>query len=62
MTKFATIKKCVSQHRAADIFSVLPAGDVYLPWTVASNAHYTIALAYALLSGILLTFSRKTNQ
>jgi AGZA family xanthine/uracil permease-like MFS transporter len=44
------------------IHSVSPTGEVYLPWTVASHAHYTIALAYALLSGILLTFTRKTNR
>jgi AGZA family xanthine/uracil permease-like MFS transporter len=44
------------------IHSVSPAGEVYLPWTVASNAHYTIALAYILLSGILLTFTRQTNR
>jgi len=44
------------------VHSVSPTGEVYLPWTVASHAHYTIALAYALLSGILLTFSIKTNR
>jgi AGZA family xanthine/uracil permease-like MFS transporter len=44
------------------IHSVLPTGEVYLPWTVASNAHYTIAIAYILLSGILLTFTKKTNR
>ena len=40
----------------------LPTGEVYLPWTVASHAHYTIALAYVLLSGVSLTFSKKTNR
>ena len=44
------------------IHSVLPAGEVYLPWAVTSHAHYMIALAYILLSGILLTFTRKTNR
>jgi len=44
------------------IHSVLPTGEVYLPWTVASHAHYMIALAYILLSAILLTFTRKTNR
>jgi len=37
------------------IHSVLPTGEVYLPWMVAPHAHYTIALAYLLLTGILLT-------
>ena len=44
------------------IHSVSPAGEVYLPWMVASQAHYTIAFAYVLLSVILLTFTRKTNR
>lgn len=41
------------------IHSVLPAGEVYLPWTVASHAHYMIALAYILLSAILLTLTKQ---
>ncbi len=44
------------------IHSVLPTGEVYLPWAVASHAHYTIALAYLLLTGILLTLTMKTKQ
>jgi adenine/guanine/hypoxanthine permease len=44
------------------IHSVSPTGEVYLPWTAASHAHYTIAFAYILLSSILLTFTRKTNR
>jgi AGZA family xanthine/uracil permease-like MFS transporter len=36
------------------IHSVLPAGQVYLPWSVASSAHYPIALAYVLLSVIFM--------
>ncbi|MGC9975335.1 MAG: hypothetical protein ABSC57_01265, partial [Syntrophales bacterium] len=42
--------------------SVSPTGEVYLPWMVASHAHYSIALAYILLSGILLTLTRKTDK
>lgn len=44
------------------IHSVLPTGAVYLPWAVSSHAHYTIALAYFLLSGILMTLSGKSNE
>ena len=43
------------------IHSVLHTGEVYLPWTAASHAHYTIALAYLLLTGILLTLTKKTK-
>lgn len=41
--------------------SVLPTGEVYLPWNVPSHVHYTIALAYVLLSGIFLTVRRKQS-
>jgi adenine/guanine/hypoxanthine permease len=44
------------------IHSVLPTGEVYLPWTVASHAHFMIALAYVLLSLILLTLIRDTPE
>jgi AGZA family xanthine/uracil permease-like MFS transporter len=44
------------------IHSVLPSGEVYLPWGVASQAHYTIALAYLLLSGVFLTLTRKRQS
>jgi AGZA family xanthine/uracil permease-like MFS transporter len=43
------------------IHSVLPTGEVYLPWTIESHVHYTIALAYILLSGILLTLTKQTH-
>ena len=43
------------------IHSVLPTGEVYLPWTIESHVHYTIALAYILLSGILLTLTKQTQ-
>jgi AGZA family xanthine/uracil permease-like MFS transporter len=36
------------------IHSVMPSGDVYLPWAAASRGHYTIAFAYVLLSGVFL--------
>lgn len=37
------------------IHSIKPTGEVYLPWKVATQAHYTIALGYVLLGGIFLT-------
>ncbi|HYA12880.1 MAG TPA: hypothetical protein VEF33_00915 [Syntrophales bacterium] len=43
------------------IHSVLPTGEVYLPWAVASHTHYSISLAYVLLSVILLTFTSKAK-
>jgi AGZA family xanthine/uracil permease-like MFS transporter len=36
------------------IHSIMPTGELYLPWRVASDAHYMLALAYLALSGILL--------
>jgi AGZA family xanthine/uracil permease-like MFS transporter len=44
------------------IHSILPNGEVYLPWAVTSRVHYTIALAYTLLSGIILTLTRKKSN
>lgn len=44
------------------IHSVLPTGEVYLPWAAPSHAPYTIALAYALLAGIFLLLVRKPNE
>ncbi|MGA3209370.1 MAG: hypothetical protein ABSE05_16300 [Syntrophales bacterium] len=55
-------EKCVSHHRRLIFFSVSTVGEAYLLWTVASHAHYTIAVAYILLSGILLTFTGRTNR
>jgi len=37
------------------IHSVLPTGEVYLPWALASSVPYTIALGYLLLAAIFLT-------
>lgn len=42
--------------------SVLPSGEIYLPWKVASSVHYTITLAYILLSGIFLSLSSHTES
>jgi AGZA family xanthine/uracil permease-like MFS transporter len=43
------------------IHSVLPTGAVYLPWAIASHAHYMIALAYVLLSGIFLVLTDRSK-
>jgi len=39
------------------IHSVLPTGELYLPWHIQSQAHYMTALAYFTLSAILLLFN-----
>jgi AGZA family xanthine/uracil permease-like MFS transporter len=44
------------------IHSVLPNGEVYVPWVVASHTHYTIALAYVLLSGVFLTLTKNKKR
>lgn len=45
------------------IHSVLPTGEVYLPWKVASTAHYAISLGYVLLAGIFLVLgSDRRNE
>lgn len=36
------------------IHSVLPTGEVYWPWQLATNQHFQIALSYLLLAGIFL--------
>jgi len=41
------------------IHSVLPTGEIYLPWRIPSHAHYMIALAYFLFSCILLTLTER---
>jgi len=40
------------------IHSILATGEVYLPWKVASHVHYTIALGYSLLAGILMILNK----
>ncbi|KIE16823.1 hypothetical protein DS62_08835 [Smithella sp. SC_K08D17] len=44
------------------IHSVMPTGELYLPWMITSNAHYMTAAAYFALSGILLILTEKTNE
>lgn len=40
------------------IHSVMPAGEVYLPWSVSSHLHYQIAAAYILLASVFLILKR----
>jgi len=44
------------------IHSVMPTGELYLPWRVASNAHYMLALAYLALAGILLILTGRPDK
>ncbi len=39
--------------------SVLPSGEVYLPWAPATLQHYEIAFSYLLLAGIFLLRNKK---
>ncbi len=41
------------------IHSILPSGEVYLPWALQSGANIAVAAGYLLLGGVLLIF-RKT--
>jgi len=43
------------------IHSVLPSGELYLPWHVNSQAPYTLAAAYFILSGITLFFGQESK-
>ena len=43
------------------IHSVMPSGEIYLPWAIASHTHYMIALAYVLISIIYLTLTGKSR-
>jgi AGZA family xanthine/uracil permease-like MFS transporter len=44
------------------IHSVMPSGELYLPWRVTTtHAHYMLAAAYLALSGILLLLRGKTD-
>jgi len=40
------------------IHSIFPSGEVYLPWTVSSGTHFTIAAGYLFLGGVLLLFRK----
>jgi AGZA family xanthine/uracil permease-like MFS transporter len=44
------------------IHSVLPTGELYLPWQADSGAHYKLALAYGVLSVILLILTGRTDK
>ena len=44
------------------IHSVMPSGELYLPWRFATQAHYMLALAYLALSGILLLLTGKEDR
>jgi AGZA family xanthine/uracil permease-like MFS transporter len=41
------------------IHSVVPTGELYLPWHVTTGAHYMLALAYLMLSGIFLLLKKE---
>lgn len=41
------------------IHSVMPTGELYLPWMIKSHAHYMLAAAYFALSCILLSLTGK---
>ena len=43
------------------IHSVLPTGELYLPWRAPGTAHYGLAAAYMLLAGILLLLTGKKD-
>ncbi|MEN6464066.1 MAG: MFS transporter [Syntrophaceae bacterium] len=40
------------------IHSIFPSGEGYLPWTVSSGTHFTIAAGYLFLGGVLLLFRK----
>lgn len=44
------------------IHSVLPSGEIYLPWTVSTHLPYTIALAYLSMSGIFLVVQSRISD
>lgn len=44
------------------IHSVLPTGELYLPWQAPTGAHYSLALAYGILSVILLILTGRTDK
>ena len=44
------------------IHSIMPSGELYLPWRVATQAHYMLAIAYLALSGILLLLTGKEDR
>jgi len=44
------------------IHSVMPSGELYLPWLITTHAHYMLAVAYFALSCILLLLTGKTDK
>jgi hypothetical protein len=44
------------------IHSVMPTGELYLPWKITSHAHYMTAAAYFALSCILLLLTGGTDK
>ena len=41
------------------IHSIFPSGEVYVPWSVSSGRHYSIAAGYGLLGLMLVVFRKK---
>jgi adenine/guanine/hypoxanthine permease len=44
------------------IHSVMPSGELYLPWRITTHVHYMLAVAYLALSGILLLLTGRTDK
>ena len=44
------------------IHSVMPSGELYLPWLIPSHAHLMLAVAYLALSCILLLLTGRTDK
>jgi AGZA family xanthine/uracil permease-like MFS transporter len=44
------------------IHSVMPTGELYLPWKINAHTHYMIAVAYFALSGIFLLMTGKADK
>jgi len=42
------------------IHSVLPTGEIYLPWPIATHVHYLAAAGYLLLAGVLVSLRPST--
>jgi adenine/guanine/hypoxanthine permease len=44
------------------VHSIMPAGEVYLPWLIKAHTHYMIAFAYCFMGVIFLTLVRKHDD
>jgi len=53
---------CAALTLFGGIHSVLPTGELYLPWRVASSSHYMLAAGYTTLAAIFLTLSEKKSE